>query len=124
MDDDRAAPEYMVKLDGYQKRMLENSLRLLADDGASRRETNERSLSPITTSTSRKFDSSSAVKLPKNVFKFPNQITVEIFRGNLVKQSVDVIVNAANGRLILGGKIYHIISKIIIFLYINYNLSS
>lgn len=104
IDDDRAAPEYMVKLDGYQKRMLENALRSLADDvKESRSETNERSLSPTTTTSMKKSDSSS-VKLPKNVFKFPHQITVEIFRGNLVKQSVDVIVNAANGRLILGGK--------------------
>lgn len=104
-----ASCEYMLKLDAYQKRLLEFDLNLVGK--SINDETDLGGEVQLAAAAAAVIDLSpqQQPKTPKNVFMFGTEqrkIKVEIYRGNLVKQQVDVIVNAANSRLILGGKFF------------------
>lgn len=98
--------QYMLKLDEYQKKMFEfiiNGVRRNEKQQSGQTESSlvERSGKPT------EFDANPPQDNPNAVFEFgtkPDRIvTVEIYQGDLLKQNVDVIVNAANEQLILGG---------------------
>lgn len=106
--------EFVLKLDAYQRNLLEFDLKL---NRAAESTTRVDDLEPAwkTEQTMGLFEPQGGFhsptiqqKSPQNVFMFgrgQRKIKVEIYRGNLVKQQVDVIVNAANSRLILGGEV-------------------
>ena len=111
VESERTPAEFILKLDSYQKRMLEFDLFKLKPDISGQREQEVQTNIEQDQNDSFSLESVSPKGSPssRNVFMMGNKIRVEIFRGNLIKQQVDVIVNAANGRLILGGKQIYIL---------------
>lgn len=107
-----AKAHYMLKLDSYQKKMMDYVLYSPATESsasndrvpkASKVKENDQQVSSLNSKFSKTLKVENEKKI-ENEMTF-GSLKVEIFQGNLVKLDVDVIVNAANVFLSLGGQI-------------------
>ena len=106
-----AKAHYMLKLDSYQKKMMDYVLYSPATESsasndrvpkASKVKENDQQVSSLNSKFSKTLKVENEKKI-ENEMTF-GSLKVEIFQGNLVKLDVDVIVNAANVFLALGGQ--------------------